>query len=44
MKILPNEPFFEKINEIILSGQSVELKVKGGSMRPFLREIGRAHV
>jgi signal peptidase I len=37
MKSLPNRPFFDEIEEIISRGNTVTLKVKGGSMRPYLR-------
>jgi signal peptidase I len=37
MKSLPNKPFFDEIEEIISRGNTVTLKVKGGSMRPYLR-------
>ncbi len=37
MKLISNELFFEEIERIILNGENVELKVKGGSMRPYLR-------
>ncbi len=37
MKTIPNQPFFEEIEQIISEGNTVELKVKGGSMRPYLR-------
>ncbi len=36
-KIIANDVFFASIEELIAEGQSVEMTVKGFSMRPFLR-------
>ena len=37
MITLPNKLFFEEIEEIIATGNPVTFKVKGNSMRPYLR-------
>lgn len=36
-KVIPNDIFFASVEEIIAEGGSVEMTVKGFSMRPFLR-------
>ncbi len=36
-KIIPNELFFASVEEMLAEGRSVEMTVKGFSMRPFLR-------
>lgn len=36
-KIIPNDLFFGSVEELLHEGQSVEIRVKGYSMRPFLR-------
>ena len=36
-KIIANDVFFASIEELIAEGQSVEMTVRGFSMRPFLR-------
>lgn len=37
MKTIPNALFFASVEEMIEGGTSVEIRVKGFSMRPFLR-------
>ncbi|MDR1056227.1 MAG: S24/S26 family peptidase [Prevotellaceae bacterium] len=37
MKLIPNEAYFAEIADMLSDGQSVQLRVKGGSMRPYLR-------
>lgn len=37
VKTIPNNLFFESVEQIIAEGRSVEMTVKGFSMRPFLR-------
>lgn len=37
-KIIDNESLFADVEHIIGEGGSVQLRVKGGSMRPFLRD------
>lgn len=36
-KTIPNELFFASVEEMLAEGRSVEMTVKGFSMRPFLR-------
>ncbi len=37
MKIISNDIFFAQIEELLAEGQSVVIRVKGFSMRPFMR-------
>ncbi len=37
MKTVPNRSFFEVVESLIEQGQPVELRMRGGSMRPYLR-------
>jgi SOS-response transcriptional repressor LexA len=37
VKIIPNDLFFEEIAQMIATGETVKITVKGDSMRPFLR-------
>ena len=37
VKTIPNELFFATVEEVISEGRSVEMTVKGFSMRPFFR-------
>ncbi|MBP3483123.1 MAG: S24/S26 family peptidase [Alistipes sp.] len=43
MKILDNDIFFAQVEEMIADGQNVVMRVKGHSMRPFIRD-GRTRV
>lgn len=43
MKPIANSVFFAQIEELIDSGEEVQLRIKGGSMRPWLRD-GRSTV
>lgn len=36
-KVIANDIFFASVEELVAEGQSVEMTVKGFSMRPFLR-------
>lgn len=36
-KTIPNEVFFASVEEVLAEGRSVEMTVKGFSMRPFVR-------
>ncbi len=38
MRTIPNNPFFEEIEQLILAGNDVEVRCKGTSMTPFLRD------
>lgn len=38
VKIIENTVLFEDVKHIVAEGGSVSLRVKGGSMRPFLRD------
>ena len=37
MKVISNELFFAQVEELLAEGQSVVIRVKGYSMRPFMR-------
>lgn len=43
MKILSNDIFFAQVEELIADGENVIMRVKGHSMRPFIRN-GRTNV
>lgn len=36
--LLPNELFFRQVEEMLAEGRSVQIRIKGHSMRPLLRE------
>ena len=40
MKIIPNGIYFENVEQLLSEGKSVELRIYGGSMRPYLRGDG----
>ena len=35
--LLPNELFFEQVEAVLAEGQPVQIRMKGHSMRPLLR-------
>ena len=35
--LLPNELFFEQVEAVLAEGQLVQIRMKGHSMRPLLR-------
>jgi len=41
MRIIPNNAFFENVEQLLSEGKSVELRIIGGSMQPYLRGDGR---
>jgi len=40
MRIIPNNIFFENVEQLLSEGKSVELRCFGGSMQPYMRGDG----
>jgi len=41
MRVIPNNIFFENVEQLLSEGNSVELRCFGGSMQPYLQGDGR---